>query len=395
MATRTASPLALAVAGMLSLAVAMGIGRFAFTPMLPLMLREGQLDVAAGGWIAAANYAGYFAGALTAARVRLNAVHLGLLALAATAALTAAMAWPDVALWTAWRFLAGVCSAWVFVATAVWCLGALAKTGHAHWAGTVYAGVGAGIALAGLYCWIAGAAGATASSLWLQLGALALLLMLPVAWLLRGVRSDAPVPSAASAGPGPASSALVICYGVMGFGYILPATFLPVLARNVVDDPFWFGLAWPVFGATAAVSTLVAPWWFARSSRVAAWMHCQWLMGLGALLPSLWPNALTIALSALLVGGTFMIITLAGVQEIRARAAQAPAAAVGRMTAAFAAGQIAGPVASALLLHVPALRAHGLNLALQVAALALFITAWWLRRQALPSMTSPEIRHAP
>ena len=56
------------LAGALSLAVAMGIGRFAFTPMLPLMIRAGQLDMAAGGWMAAANYAGYFAGALTAAR---------------------------------------------------------------------------------------------------------------------------------------------------------------------------------------------------------------------------------------------------------------------------------------------------------------------------------------
>ena len=49
----------LGLAGLLSLAVAMGIGRFAFTPMIPLMLQDGQLDVAAGGWVAAANCAGY------------------------------------------------------------------------------------------------------------------------------------------------------------------------------------------------------------------------------------------------------------------------------------------------------------------------------------------------
>jgi hypothetical protein len=46
----------------------MGIGRFAFTPLLPLMARDGQLDLAAGGWLAAANYAGYLPGALTASR---------------------------------------------------------------------------------------------------------------------------------------------------------------------------------------------------------------------------------------------------------------------------------------------------------------------------------------
>jgi len=57
------SPVSVSIAGALSLAVAMGIGRFAFTPMLPLMLRAGDVDVAQGGWLAAANYVGYLVGA--------------------------------------------------------------------------------------------------------------------------------------------------------------------------------------------------------------------------------------------------------------------------------------------------------------------------------------------
>ena len=114
------SPQAIALAGVLSLAVAMGIGRFAFTPLLPLMIREGQLDIAAGGWIAAANYAGYLAGALTASRLQWSAVRLGAIALVATAVLTAAMAIEMPApMWALLRFAAGVASAWAFVATAI------------------------------------------------------------------------------------------------------------------------------------------------------------------------------------------------------------------------------------------------------------------------------------
>src|SRR4051812_8488166 len=64
--TAPMSPLAVAAAGHAALAVGMGIGRFAFTPVLPLMQAEGLLDLAAGGWLAAANYAGYLAGALSA-----------------------------------------------------------------------------------------------------------------------------------------------------------------------------------------------------------------------------------------------------------------------------------------------------------------------------------------
>jgi len=392
-AERAPSTAALAVAGLLSLAVAMGIGRFAFTPVLPFMMREGQLEVAGGGWIAAANYVGYLVGALTAAHMRMPVARLAAVGLVGTALLTAVMAVPNFGLWVVWRFLAGVCSAWAFVATAVWCLGALARRGATRAAGVAFAGVGAGIAVTGLYCWLAGAAGVTAASLWLQLAALALVLSLPIALLLRRHDTASAAPPAQHPGSAATLRGLVVSYGVMGFGYILPATFLPVMARAVVDDPVWFGLAWPVFGVTAALSTLVAAAWMQRQPRLQVWAVCQALMGAGALLPSLFTHGLAILASALLVGGTFMIVTLAGVQEARARAAHDPAPALARMTAAFATGQIAGPIASALLLHVPGLQARGLELALQAAALSLFATAAWLWKQSRPSSTSKEIRH--
>jgi predicted MFS family arabinose efflux permease len=395
--TKPPAPKTIVIAGLLALAAAMGIGRFAFTPLLPLMAREGQLDLAWGGWIAAANYVGYFAGALTAARLPLDARKLALLALALTALSTAAMAWPSLASWLALRLAAGVASAWVFVATSVWCLGALARADRGDLGGWVYAGVGAGIALTGLYCWAASAAGLGATALWLHLGALVLVLSLPVAWALpRLGASHAPTaaPTRASAHGDSGPTGLIACYGLMGFGYILPATFLPAMARSVVDDPFWFGLAWPVFGATAALSTILAGRLFRHATRLQVWSASQFLMGVGALLPSLWLNGFTIAASALLVGGTFMVITLAGVQEMRSRAPAQAARLVGRITAAFAVGQIAGPIASAVLLQVPALRAHGLALALQLAALGLIASAAWLWRRTLVRTPDKETVHA-
>lgn len=395
------APAALALAGLLSLAVAMGIGRFAFTPLLPLMIRDGQLDVAQGGWIAAANYAGYLAGALTAARLRVGAAALGRFALLATAVLCAAMAWPAAWAWPLWRFAAGVCSAWAFIATAVWCLGALARQPNALWASVVYTGVGNGIALAGLYCLAGGVAGARADGLWLQLGALALVLAVPVLLVMRKLHAAPTPPPAAQAAAAPApqgapraTRGIVLCYGVMGFGYILPATFLPVLARGVVDDPRWFGLAWPVFGITAAVSTLLSGWWLRRASRLQVWACSQAAMGLGALLPSLWLNGWTIGLAALLVGGTFMVVTLAGVQEIRARVPGNPTLWVGRMTSAFAIGQIAGPAASALLLRMPSFADSGLDLALQAAAVACWLTAAWLWRLHRSIVSNQDPSHA-
>lgn len=375
---------AVVLAGLLSLAAAMGIGRFAFTPLLPLMARAGQIDVALGGWLAAANYAGYLAGALTAARMPVSASTLARLALAATAGLTAAMALPGLVFWLALRFLAGAASAWVFVATSVWCLGTLARRERQHLGAWVYAGVGCGIALTGLYCLAGAGLGQSATALWLQLGALALVLMLPVLAVLArlpGAAAGPPTPSAGAASGESAMRGLAVCYGLMGFGYILPATFLPALAREVVDDPRLFGLAWPVFGATAAVSTLLSGWAQKHASRLQVWAACQGAMGVGVLLPSLRLNGFTIAASALLVGGTFMVITLAGVQEVRARAPAQAARWVGRITAAFAMGQIAGPATSALL--VAALGARGLDVALQAGALLLFASAAWLWHHTL------------
>jgi len=393
---RPIATLAIVLAGLLSLAAAMGIGRFAFTPLLPLMAREGQLDLAFGGWLAAANYAGYLAGALSTARLPLRAQALALVALAATAALTAAMALHAPALWLLLRFAAGAASAWVFVATSVWCLGALAARGRGDAAGWVYAGVGGGIALTGAYC--IAAAQLAAATLWLHLGALALLLALPVAWALRRIEAShaaSAVPAAAAAGTSTeGSTGLVVSYGLMGFGYILPATFLPALARTVVDDPRLFGLAWPVFGLTAAVSTVLAGRLLRHATRLQVWSVSQLAMGLGVLLPGVWLHGATIALSALLVGGTFMVITLVGVQEMRARAPADAARLVGRITAAFALGQIAGPVVSALLLQWPALGARGLPLALQAGAVALFASGAWLARRAFRSDSSRKALHA-
>ena len=53
---RSISALRLSVAGLICLAVAMGIGRFAFTPLLPMMREEGLVSVADGGNLALAHF---------------------------------------------------------------------------------------------------------------------------------------------------------------------------------------------------------------------------------------------------------------------------------------------------------------------------------------------------
>ncbi len=53
---RQISPLTIALAGMIALATAMGIGRFAFTPVMPMMLHDGVINLLGASWLATATW---------------------------------------------------------------------------------------------------------------------------------------------------------------------------------------------------------------------------------------------------------------------------------------------------------------------------------------------------
>jgi MFS family permease len=365
----------------------MGIGRFAFTPMFPLMVRDGLLDSQAGAWLAAANYLGYLAGALTAGRLRVRAATLLGLGLIGTLLTTAAVGWTgSLPAWALLRFVAGALSAWVLVATTAWGLGWLSALGRANLAGLAFSGVGLGIAAAGLFCMLAPAPGRSSSTLWIDLAVLAAIAtLLPLAAIFKLPVPPAPphadaahADATAQAGKGASTGGLILCYSLFGFGYILPATYLPALARQLVDDPYVFGLAWPLFGAAAAVSTVVASWRLGHVNRVSVWAVCHVLMALGVLLPAVWTSLASVSIAALLVGGTFMVITMVGMQEVRARAEGQATQALGRMTAGFALGQLAGPLVNAGIARMSATPAGALQLALTLSAAGLLASGAYL-----------------
>ncbi|WP_245822783.1 YbfB/YjiJ family MFS transporter, partial [Lentzea waywayandensis] len=121
-----------------ALAAAMGIGRFVYTPILPLMTAQAGLSAASAASLATANYLGYFVGAL-ATIVRAPSRTTNRVALVLLVATLAGMPLTHgMAAWFVLRLLAGVASALVFVA---------AVNARPGWG---MSGVGAGIALSGL-----------------------------------------------------------------------------------------------------------------------------------------------------------------------------------------------------------------------------------------------------
>src|SRR3546814_17450134 len=107
--SKDASPCLIELAAIVALAVVMGIGRFVFTPLLPMMLRDHLSDLRQGGWLATANYVGYFVGAMMCTVIRGYSRHAVRQSLVAAVVLTALMGWLDGQLaWLALRSAIGV-----------------------------------------------------------------------------------------------------------------------------------------------------------------------------------------------------------------------------------------------------------------------------------------------
>ncbi|KQW57188.1 YbfB/YjiJ family MFS transporter [Variovorax sp. Root411] len=384
-----------ALACMVTLAVAMGLGRFAFTPMLPIMLHEGKLELAAGGVLASLNYLGYFLGALSCAAIGIKASSMVRGGLAATAALLIGMGLlHSFTSWGVLRTAAGVMSAWVFVFASGWGLRRLSETNAPTLAGVIYTGPGIGIAMTGLLGGALGRWGSEAG--WIGLGVLAIVLV-AVIWRVfdDGERAPvgggaAPAPAAAARAAGSAADRsdaiwLVALYGLAGFGYIITATFLPVIARQALPGSPWPDFFWPLFGLAIIPGALIgarAPThWDNRLLLAGAYA----LQALGVVLSVAWPTIAGFALGSLLLGMPFTAITLFAMRDARRLRGNAAAGLIGYATASYGVGQIIGPLFAAPL----AQRTGSFQLPLLVAAAALalgavlFALVWSKSRRAI------------
>ena len=358
---------------MLTLAVAIGIGRFAFTPILPMMQKDASLSLAAAGWLASANYVGYFIGALSAIWIRAQSAAIVRGSLVAIALLTAGMGATDHALgWISLRAMAGIASAWALVFGSAWVLRRLAAMGSDRLGGVVFAGVGLGSALTGAVCLMFLQLAWSSDRAWIAMGTAALLFTATIWPGYAGTVSPAPRGTADRV---PLRSAhrvrLIWSYGCFGFGYIVPATFLPAMARVVIPDPAVFGWAWPIFGAAALLSALAAGWLSTRMTYRTLWINAQFILAFGVVVPVVWPGFGGIVLSAFCVGGTFMVATMAGMQEARRVAPDNASSLMAAMTAAFAVGQILGPVLVSIVAGDP----RGMDLTLVAASVVLILGA--------------------
>lgn len=358
------------IGGICTLIVAMGIGRFAYTPILPEMQAALGLNHAQTGFLASLNYLGYLIGALAAGYVtsgpaRTAAFRLALLLSAATTGLMAASEW--FAFWGLLRLSSGIISGLLFVFSADMVMRVLAEAGRPRLLGVYFGGVGIGIAVSGLLVPALAHLGGWRAD-WIGLSLLATLLALPAwLWLRDGPGLAQSQTDATTFTPGKQQkrlpSAVVlpltilgIAYFLEGLGYVVSGTFLVAILQDKAGDGFTLGifgdmgnLAWVMVGLAVAPSCLIWAWAAQRWGEIRCMIAAHLLQAIGIALPLFSTALLPSLLAATLFGGTFVGITLLVVAYTRKVAPTATAVAIGLMTGAFGLGQILGPLAAGFL----------------------------------------------
>ncbi|HET6618426.1 MAG TPA: YbfB/YjiJ family MFS transporter [Dongiaceae bacterium] len=340
-------PLPIAAGGAIALASAMGIGRFVYTPILPEMIAALHLTASEAGFIASANFAGYLVGALIAAGSFFASRRRPwmLAALLVSALTTGLMAATDsLAAFVLLRFVSGVASAFALIFTSSLVLDRLAAAGRSHMAGHQFAGVGAGIAISAILVAQMAAHGAAWQWQWIATAALSLLAVIAVAALIPS-RPDGSGTAGATAngGIGRPLVALIVAYGLFGFGYVITATFLVQLVRTSAEIAPLEPYIWIVVGLAGIPSVA---FWAALGRRIGlghAYALACLIEAAGVLASVLWQAPAGVVLAAVLLGGTFVGITVLGLVGARRLAAGAASRIIGLMTASFGVGQIIGP----------------------------------------------------
>lgn len=338
--------------GILLLVIAMGISRFAFTPLLPFMRVDEGLSFQEGGWLASSNYVGYFVGALGAGFIYrhkkgflLSNVLLNVISIIGMG-LT-----HSYALWIILRFIAGVTSGFIFVLTSSIIMDYLAKHLLTRWSGYVFSGIGIGIAISGLcvpfietrFLW---------EGTWIGLGLLSITFTLLTLLLWRHivVQDGERVAKTADTNIWHGFMPwLFIAYGLEGLGYIITGTFLVDIVYNIENLRSYASYSWVVVGIAAAPS---APFWMAMMSRFKP-IHVMFvayiLQVFGIVLPVLSQTVWSVLLSAFLYGCTFVGIVTLSTGYGRQLFPRQSGSVVSILTTFYAVGQIIGPIVASRL----------------------------------------------
>jgi len=383
-------------AGIFSLVLVLGVARFSYTPLLPLMQQQAGLGVAAAGWLAAINYAGYLSGALIASQIsdlvlKDKLYRIGMV-LAVLSTLLMGLT-TNVVVWAVSRYVAGLCSAAGMLLGTGLILNWLIRHNHRSELGIHFSGIGLGIA----------GCSATVMLLhpaldwreqWWAFTALGCLLLVPaLAWLPRPDTTGLTASGQKMLDNPPSALYLRVfmaAYFCAGFGYVVSVTFIVAIVNQLPGLAGRGNLAFLAIGLGAAPACINWDFIARRTGDLNALILAAVLQIVGILLPVMVGGLIPTLFGALLFGGTFigmvsLVLSMAGRYY-----PTKPAKMMGKMTLSYGVAQIVGPAITGQLAVQLGSYNAGLYFAAGVMAVGtalLLVLKWVERRDARAKLT--------
>ncbi|WP_299880082.1 YbfB/YjiJ family MFS transporter [uncultured Cocleimonas sp.] len=353
--SKTDHPLKVMFAGLFSLILAMGISRFSYTPLLPVMINETYLNDASGGWLATINYLGYMLGAIIAASIsdlKLKDVLYRVGLIVAVLSTVGMGVTDNYIVWSIMRFIGGLSSAACLLVGTGLILNWMIRHGHKPELGIHFAGIGLGISLTAILSmmmlnkldW---------AQQWYVYSAIAVVIAIPAwRWLPKPVNHHQTTTGGTLLDTPPEKSwmlILYVAYFCAGIGYVISATFLVAIVDHQPELAGKGSLVWLVTGIAAAPAAIL---WDRIARKVGELKALFWAYGInivGIIIP-----VFSHSLSGVLLSGFFFGLTFVGIVSLLLTMVgkfypTKPAKPMGKLTLSYGIAQVVAPAMAGMI----------------------------------------------
>ena len=342
----------LILTGIAALTIAVGIGRFSYTPILPYMISELNLTTTEAGLIASSNYLGYLLGSLipifpqfpkNIRSIFIYSIFISIISLFAMGLTNTFEVFILI------RFIHGIFSAFVLILGTSLIVSHVQKKGKIFLGTAHFSGVGLGMALSAIVVSYLGFLNFTWDELWFSIGILAIMLSFQIIKFTPIQKAEVKYNLKSKNKTSLGFSLITISYGLYGFGYVAFGTFISTMSRLTPGLEKTEPYVWFVVGVTGIPSVFFWNWFGSKIGNDIGLFLANLILGLGVLFSVLINNEFGIFISCILFGLSFVLITSMCLLEGQKRFSGSFIVSTAILTFSFSIGQMIGPYLSGLL----------------------------------------------
>ena len=342
----------LILTGIAALTIAVGIGRFSYTPILPYMISELNLTTTEAGLIASSNYLGYLLGSLipifpqfpkNIRSIFIYSIFISIISLFAMGLTNTFEVFILI------RFIHGIFSAFVLILGTSLIVSHVQKKGKIFLGTAHFSGVGLGMALSAIVVSYLGFLNFTWDELWFSIGILAIMLSFQIIRFTPIQKAEVKYNLKSKNKTNLGFSLITISYGLYGFGYVAFGTFISTMSRLTPGLEKTEPYVWFVVGVAGIPSVFFWNWFGSKIGNDIGLFLANLILGLGVLFSVLINNEFGIFISCILFGLSFVPITSMCLLEGQERFSGSFIVSTAILTFSFSIGQMIGPYLSGLL----------------------------------------------